>query len=69
MHHVDRSIRYFLMRCVRPVLYFPVEMFYLFPGSVANEIGLKRKIIRLVVRCDKPLLALNRRFHDRTSIR
>ena len=69
MRHVDHSIRYFLMRCVRPVLYFPVEIFYLFPGSVANENGLKRKILRLVARCDKPLLVLNRRLHAKSSSR
>jgi hypothetical protein len=56
-------MRYFLMRFVRPALYIPVEMFRFFPGSIADESGLKRKILGLVVRLDKPLIALNRRWY------
>lgn len=58
-----RFLRFVLMRFVRPALYFPVDMFRFFPGSVTDESGLKRKIIGIVVTIDKPLLALNKRWY------
>lgn len=56
-------MRYFLMRFVRPALFFPVALFPFFPGSISDESGLKRKILGLIIKLDKPLIALNRRWY------
>ena len=54
-------MRWFLMRAVRPFVYFPVTACRYFPGD--PRAGLKYKIIGCCVAIDKPLLALNARWY------
>lgn len=47
-------MKIFLLRFVRPALYFPVRFFKFFPGDPRQ--GLKRGILKVVCYLDKPIL-------------
>lgn len=51
---------WFVMRIIRPVLFFPLDLLRLVPGRLDK--GVKRPIAQVVLALDRPLLALNARL-------